>query len=100
MTDLVKVHTYYIYSLNAFVTIFLRSIDLVSGERDPMNKPSLIEDEAEGSADFSEGSAQPGEVNAAAPVAAAEGAAPAADAAQGTVGRPVRPRLTAAVHHA
>ena len=31
MNDLARVHSYYIYSLNAFVTIFQRSIDLVSG---------------------------------------------------------------------
>jgi len=36
MMDLFRVHSYYIYSLNAFVTIFLRSIDLVSGADDPM----------------------------------------------------------------
>ena len=37
LNDLFKVHTYYIYSLSAFVTIFIRGIDLVSGRNDPMN---------------------------------------------------------------
>ena len=36
MNELFKVHTYYTYSLSAFVTTFLRAIDLVSGENDPM----------------------------------------------------------------
>jgi dynein heavy chain, axonemal len=35
MNDLFKVHTYYIYSLEAFITIFLRAIALVSGDNDP-----------------------------------------------------------------
>jgi dynein heavy chain, axonemal len=35
MNDLFKCHTYYIYSLNAFVTVFLRAIDLVSGKNNP-----------------------------------------------------------------
>lgn len=40
MNDLFRVHSYYIYSLTAFVTIFIRSIDLVSGDNDPMFLPS------------------------------------------------------------
>jgi dynein heavy chain, axonemal len=36
MNELFKVHTYYTYSLSAFVTTFLRAIDLVSGDADPM----------------------------------------------------------------
>jgi dynein heavy chain len=36
MNSLFKVHTYYIYSLASFVTIFLRAIDLVSGSANPM----------------------------------------------------------------
>ena len=30
MNDLVKIHTYYIYSLEAFTTVFYRGIDLVT----------------------------------------------------------------------
>jgi len=32
MNDLVKIHTYYIYSLNAFVVVFLNGIDVVQRE--------------------------------------------------------------------
>jgi dynein heavy chain len=82
MTDLVRVHTYYIYSLNAFVTIFLRSIDLVSGANDPMNKenPELAaeQDEAEASMDAtSNAPADP----AAQPAAEGEAASASAEAA-------------------
>lgn len=42
MNELFRVHTYYIYSLSAFVTIFLRSIDLVSGEANPMLDELLV----------------------------------------------------------
>lgn len=38
---------YYIYSLNAFVTIFMRSIDLVSGDNDPDNIAAAAEAAAE-----------------------------------------------------
>jgi dynein heavy chain, axonemal len=31
MNDLVKIHTYYIYSLAAFTLVFYRGIDLVTG---------------------------------------------------------------------
>jgi dynein heavy chain len=34
MKELFRVHTYYMYSLNAFVVVFLRGIDLVSGGND------------------------------------------------------------------
>ena len=45
MNELFRVHTYYIYSLNAFVVVFLRAIDLVSGENDPNFKHEEEEDE-------------------------------------------------------
>lgn len=60
MNELFKVHTYYTYSLSAFVTTFLRAIDLVSGENDPMaaeieeamaEKKPDVEAEAEGGED-------------------------------------------------
>jgi len=55
MNDLFKCHTYYIYSLAAFVTIFLRSIDLVSGKRDPQfQHDEEAEEQAEGAAVVSE----------------------------------------------
>jgi len=36
MNSLFKVHSYYVYSLASFVSVFMRSIDLVSGDLDPM----------------------------------------------------------------
>lgn len=72
MNDLFKVHSYYIYSLNAFVTVFSRAIELVSGDNDPMFPPE------EGAAD----EAQP------APAAPAEeGAAASAEQAPAPAGR-------------
>ena len=47
LMDLFRVHSYYIYSLNAFVTIFMRSIDLVSGDNDPEHPPVVLEDKEE-----------------------------------------------------
>ncbi|KAA0166994.1 hypothetical protein FNF28_02917 [Cafeteria roenbergensis] len=49
MNDLFKVHTYYIYSLEAFITTFLRAISLVSGRNDPYRVEWYgdAEDEAE-----------------------------------------------------
>lgn len=35
LSDLVKIHTYYIYSLNAFVVVFVRAIDVVQGKTPP-----------------------------------------------------------------
>ena len=43
---LLQVHTYYIYSLSAFVTIFLRAIDVVSGDANPMKEE--LEEAAKG----------------------------------------------------
>jgi dynein heavy chain len=43
MMDLFRVHSYYIYSLNAFVTIFERAISVVSGANDPMFKEQLAD---------------------------------------------------------
>jgi dynein heavy chain, axonemal len=38
MTDLVKIHTYYIYSLEAFITVFYRGIDKVTDLRTAREK--------------------------------------------------------------
>lgn len=75
MMDLFRVHSYYIYSLTAFVTIFLRSIDLVSGDKDPM----LLEAGAAGASEREpgEGSAVGGDS------AASEGAGAGAAGAAG-----------------
>ena len=51
MNALSRVHTYYIYSLSAFVTVFLRAISLVSGDNDPMK------DELEAAFEADEGGA-------------------------------------------
>lgn len=56
MNELFKVHTYYTYSLSAFVTIFLRAIDLVSGESDPMR--GELEDAEEKKGEDGEGEAE------------------------------------------
>jgi dynein heavy chain len=66
MNELFKVHTYYIYSLSAFVTIFLRAIDVVSGDANPMKEELEEADKAELAAE-AEGEGEEGE--------AAEGAA-------------------------
>ena len=87
LNDLFKCHTYYIYSLSAFVTIFLRSIEVVSGANDPMFPEEAGEDSAEAPA-----AAAAEEAAAAAPLeggggageaSAAEGAEGAAAAAEG-----------------
>jgi dynein heavy chain len=46
LNDLFKCHTYYIYSLNAFVNIFQRAIELVSGANDPNASPEEEEEAA------------------------------------------------------
>jgi len=64
MNELFRVHTYYIYSLNAFVVVFLRAIDLVSGENDPNYQGdhdeddedhAMLDSEDEGAEDGEEG---------------------------------------------
>ena len=47
MNDLVKIHTYYIYSLEAFTTVFYRGIDLVTaGKGLPEVEKVVVEGEA------------------------------------------------------
>ncbi len=86
MNELFKVHTYYIYSLSAFVTIFLRSIDLVSGDQNPM-KEELEEaerlaeaGEGEGEGEGEEGGAAAGAAEGGAATGAAEDSAAPSDA--------------------
>lgn len=38
MNSLFKVHTYYVFSLSAFVAVFMRAIESVSGSADPMRE--------------------------------------------------------------
>ena len=40
MNDLIKIHTYYIYSLEAFIIVFYRGIDLVNKELSALNNNS------------------------------------------------------------
>ncbi|RLN81155.1 hypothetical protein BBO99_00003937 [Phytophthora kernoviae] len=40
MDGLHRMHSYYVYSLNAYVVIFQRGIDLVQSEKDPARPPS------------------------------------------------------------
>jgi len=40
MNELVKIHTYYIYSLAAFTLVFYRGIDLVSGHKEKTHHPT------------------------------------------------------------
>ena len=72
MNDLFKVHTYYIYSLSAFVTIFTRAVDLVSGKNDPTNPQDEAEEAGGGAA-----------AAAAAASSVAASSAPAAASAEG-----------------
>ncbi len=48
MNDLFRVHSYYIYSLDTFVTVFMRSVDLVSGDHDPMFPPEPVDEPVPG----------------------------------------------------
>ncbi|RYY36502.1 hypothetical protein EON62_01715, partial [archaeon] len=83
MMDLFRVHSYYIYSLNAFVTIFERSIDLVSGRNDPMRAL-----EAEGEDALEESMVGEGSMHDASEAAAA---ADAAASASGDASTPAAP---------
>ena len=105
MNDLFKCHTYYIYSLSAFITIFLRSIDLVSGARDPQFPEEAGEEAGEAAApeaaapeaaaapppaegEAAGAAAEGGAGAEAAPAAAEAGAAAAAAAAEGAAEAP------------
>ena len=61
MNELFKVHTYYIYSLSAFVTIFLRAIDVVSGDANPMKDELEEADKAGEAAEAEEGEGEAAE---------------------------------------
>ena len=49
MNSLFKVHSYYVYSLASFVSVFMRSIDLVSGDLDPMKGDFDADGQTDGS---------------------------------------------------
>jgi dynein heavy chain len=44
MNDLVKIHTYYIYSLEAFTTVFYRGIDIVTAVEGEVKEPVEVEE--------------------------------------------------------
>lgn len=51
MNDLVKIHTYYIYSLEAFTTVFYRGIDIVTAIEGEVKEPVEIEEGKEAPAE-------------------------------------------------
>jgi dynein heavy chain, axonemal len=90
MMDLGRLHSYYSYSLAAFVTVFNRAIDSVSGERDPARQAAAaaaaaaaavaaLEDAPPGAADGTDGGVP------ASAAAAADGTVPVSPPAESDV---------------
>ena len=88
MNDLFKVHTYYIYSLEAFITTFLRAIALVSGANDPYREEWYGAEEDAGAGAASAGAPGDGAPAAGEGEPAATGAAAADPAAASPDGAP------------